>query len=192
MTQRGLRNRLESSRSIQEQAIMNAAFEKAMKLAVLSGLKATLGPAFLKTAQRRPDASHWVAAAMGEMVLDKLGIVPSRRRLPLLIPHALSGAWVAMESMRDDGVDDPWAAPMGAAVAAGVASIAPLLRNTASATLGIPDAVLGVAEDYLALRLGTETLGLSMNEVGDAAKHSVDEIKERVLPAVQAIGAGSS
>lgn len=170
---------------------MNAAFEKAMKLAVLSGLKAALGPAFLKTAQRRPDASHWVAAAMGEMVLDKVGFVPSRRSLPLLIPHALSGAWVAMESMREDGVEDPWAAPMGAAVAAGVATIAPMLRVSASTVLGIPDAVLGVAEDYMALRLGTETLGLSMNEVSDAAKQSVEEIKERVMPAVQSIGAGS-
>jgi len=170
---------------------MNAAFEKAMKLAVISGLKATLGPAMLKTAQRRPDASHWVAAAMGEMVFDKLGFVPSRRRLPLLIPHALSGAWVASESMRDEGVDDPWAAPMGAAVAAGVATIAPMLRVSASTVLGIPDAILGLAEDYLAIKLGTETLGLSMGEVSDAAKQSVEEIKERVLPAVQSVGAGS-
>ena len=170
---------------------MTASFEKAMKLAILSGLKATLGPAFLKTAQRKPDASHWVAAAIGEMVLDKLGFVPSRRSLPVLIPHALSGAWVAMESMREDGVEDPWAAPMGAVVAAGVATIAPMLRVTGSTVLGIPDAVLGVAEDYLALKLGTETLGLTMNDVSDAAKQSVEEMKERVMPAVQSIGAGS-
>jgi len=170
---------------------MNAAFEKAMKLAVISGLKAALGPALLKTAQRRPDATHWVTAAMAEMVVDKLGFVPSRRRLPLLIPHAISGAWVASESMRDDGVEDPWAAPMGAAVAAGVATFAPMLRVSASTVLGIPDAVLGVAEDYLALKLGTETLGLSMFEVSEAAKQSVEELKERVVPTVQSIGAGS-
>lgn len=174
---------------------MNAAFEKAMKLAVLSGLKATLGPAFLKTAHRRPDANRWVTAALGEMAFDKLGFVPSRRRLPLLIPHALSGAWVAMESMKRDGVEDPWAGPMGAAVAAGVATIAPLIRGAASTTLGVPDAVLGVAEDYLALRLGTETLGLSMNDVSDAAKRSVDEIKEQVMPVLpnlSAVGIESS
>jgi hypothetical protein len=170
---------------------MNAAFEKAMKLAAISGLRATLGPALLKTAQRRPDATYWVAAAMAEMVVDKLGFIPSRRRLPLLIPRAISGAWVASESMRDDGVEDPWAAPMGAAVAAGVATFAPMLRVSASTVLGIPDAVLGVAEDYLAIKLGTETLGLSMDEVSEAAKQSVEEIKERVVPAVQSIGAGS-
>ncbi len=48
-----------------------------------------------------------------------------------------------------------------------------------------------MAEDYLALKLGTETLGLTMNEVSDAAKHSVEEMKERVMPVVQSIGAGS-
>jgi hypothetical protein len=30
-----------------------------------------------------------------------------------------------------------------------------------------------------------------MYEVGDAAKQSVEEIKERVLPVVQSVGAGS-
>jgi len=171
---------------------MSPALEKAMKLAVLSGLKATLGPAFLKTAQRKPDAGHWVAAALAEMAVDKVGFVPSRRSLPLLIPHALSGAWVAMESVREDGADEPMAAPIGAVVAAGVATLAPMIRYTGSRILGIPDPLLGVAEDYLAIRLGAETLGLSLDEVGDAAKQSVEEIKERVLPQQgQSIGAGS-
>jgi len=170
---------------------MNASFEKAMKLAVLSGLKASLGPALLMTAQRRPERSAWVTAALGEMVLDKVGILPSRARLPLLIPHALSGAWVARESMRADGEDDPWAAPMGAAVAAGVATIAPLLRMSMSKVLGIPDPILGIGEDYLALRLGTEAVGISMCELTDAAKESVEDMKERVMPAIQSVGAGS-
>ncbi len=97
-----------------------------------------MSPRLLKTAQRKPDASHWVAAALGEMVIDKLGFVPSRRSLPVLIPHALSGAWVARESMRADGVEDPWAGPMGAVVAAGVATFAPMLRISGSTVLGIP------------------------------------------------------
>src|SRR5262245_48833690 len=98
-----------AARITKEQATMNASFEKAMKLAVLSGLKATLGPAFLMTAQRRPERDVWVTAAMAEMVLDKVGILPRRSWLPAMIPRALSGAWVARESMRGDGIDDPWA-----------------------------------------------------------------------------------
>jgi hypothetical protein len=170
---------------------MNASFEKAMKLAVLSGLKATLGPALFMTAQRRPNREAWVAAAIGELVLDKMGILPSRSRLPVLIPRAISGAWVARESMRADGIDDPWAAPMGAAVAAGVATFAPMLRKSGSRLLGIPDPILGLAEDYLALRLGTDAVGMSMSEVTDAARQSVEDLKERVMPALQSVGAGS-
>ena len=169
----------------------NASFEKAMKLAVLSGLKAALGPAFLMASQRRPEVSTWTAVALGEMVLDKVGIFPSRSSLPLLIPHTLSGGWVAYESMRADGVDDPLAAPMGAAVAAGVSTFAPMLRIAASRILGIPNPVMGLLEDYLALKLGTETVGLSMDEVTQVARDSMEDLKERVRPAIQSVGAGS-
>lgn len=170
---------------------MNASFEKAMKLAVLSGLKATLGPAFLKTAQRRPSAGTWVAAALGEMVLDKMGFMPSRSALPLLIPHAISGAWVARESMLADGEDDPWAAPMGGAIAAGVSLFAPMLRISARRVLGVGEPLLGMIEDYGAIKLGCDATGMSMAEVGAAARDSLEEVKDRVLPAVQSIGAGS-
>jgi len=157
----------------------------------LSGLKTTLGPAFLTTSQRRPDAATWVAAAMAEMVLDKVGILPSRSWLPALIPRAIAGAWVANESLRQDGIEDPWAMPMGAAVAAGVATIAPMVRVSTGKVLGIPDPVMGALEDYFALKLGTEAVGMSMDQVREVVMESVDEMKERVLPAVQSIGAGS-
>jgi len=169
----------------------NASFEKAMKLAVLSGLKMSLGPAFLMASQRRPERNTWAAAALGEMVLDKVGFVPSRRSLPLLIPHAISGAWVARESMRADGVEDPLAFPMGAAVAAGVSTFAPMIRVAMSRILGVPDPILGLLEDYLAVKLGSEALGLSIDEVTQVARDSVEELKERVMPALQSVGAGS-
>lgn len=164
------------------------AYERAMTLAALSGLKVALGPAFLMTAHRRSGGQNWVLAALTEMVLDKVGIFPSRRSLPLLIPHTLAGAWVASESMKEDGVDDPWAGPMGAVVAAGVATLAPMVRVTGSRVLGIPDAVLGVAEDYLALRLGTQAMDLSMEQVAETARETVEGIGERVKPALQEVG----
>ena len=180
----------------------NQPFERAMTLAALSGLKIALGPAFLFSAKQRPGSRNWVIGAMGEMVLDKLGVFPSRSRLPLLIPHTLAGAWVARESMREDGVEDPWAAPMGAVVAAGVSTIAPMIRITASKGLGIPDVLLALAEDYLALKLGTQAMGMSMDQVTDLARESFDEVKEqvmpvfeeardRVMPALHSVGVGS-
>ena len=129
-------------------------------------------------------------AALGEMFLDKLGVFPPRYRPMLLIPHTLAGAWVAHESLKADGVDDPYAAAMGAVVAAGVAAVAPMVRMTGSKVLGIPDPLLGVVEDYLALRLGTQAMGLSMNEVTDAAKESVEGVREQVMPALQSAGIG--
>jgi hypothetical protein len=73
--------------------------ERALTLAAVTGLKVAMGPALLATAQRRSEAPVLVAAALGEMVLDKLGILPSRSRLPLLLPRAAAGAWVARESL---------------------------------------------------------------------------------------------
>lgn len=165
-------------------------FERAMTLAALSGLKFALGPAFLATAHKKPNASHWVLGAIGEMFFDKVGLFPPRYRLPLLIPHTLSGAWVAHESMKEDGIEDPWAAPMGAVIAAGTACVAPMIRIAAHRVLGIPDAVLGIAEDYLALRLGTQAMEMSMNSLTDVAKDAVEDAKGHVMPLLESVGIG--
>ena len=82
--------------------------------------------------------------------------------------------------MRADGFDDPMAAVMGGAVAAGVSTFAPMVRIAASRVLGVPDPVMGLLEDYLALKLGTEAVGLSMDEVTQVARHSVEDLRERV------------
>ena len=93
--------------------------------------------------------------------------------------------------MRADGYDDPWAAPMGAVVAAGVAVFAPILRNSTRRVMDVPDAFLGIVEDYAALKLGCDAVGMTMLEVGQSARESVEEVKERVLPSLQSAGAGS-
>ncbi|MDQ2621856.1 MAG: hypothetical protein M3Y45_02325, partial [Actinomycetota bacterium] len=123
--------------------------ERAMALAAVCGSKATLGPAFLESSRRSPKAGSWILGALGEMFLDKTGLLPPRYRPALMIPHALAGAWVARETMRDEGIDDPSVPVMGAIVAAGVAGVAPMARMVLSRGLGVSDPVLGLAEDYL-------------------------------------------
>ena len=170
----------------------SATFEKAMKLAVVTGLRAALGPALLARANRRPEEQGLAMAALGEMVVDKLPLVPSRDTLRLARRpgrgRLLGGQDVhgGRGRGRPDGV-----APLGAAVAVGVAVAAPKVRRALGWTTGIPQPVLGLIEDYLALRLGTEAVGLSMEEVTQVARDSVEEIKERVMPALQSLGAGS-
>lgn len=172
----------------------NASFEKAMKLAVVTGLRSMLGPALLARTTDRPDRTNWALAAIGELIVDKLPLIPSRDTLLPLLVRGVAGAWVAKTVMEDEGVEEPWAMPLGAAVAMGVAVAAPKIRTTLGWTTGVPDPLLGLVEDYLALRLGTEAVGLSLDEVAQVAKDTVEELTSRVqaaLPTTQSVGAGS-
>lgn len=169
----------------------NRSFERAMALAALSGLKISLGPAMLATSRRWPSRQTWIMAAMGEMLFDKLGIFPPRYRPSLLIPHSLMGAWVARESLREDGEDDPWAAVAGGMVAAGAAVAAPVLRMTINKVIGVPDSVLGLAEDYMALSYGSQAVGMPMDEVTGAAREALDEVRERARPTLESMGVRS-
>ena len=180
----------------------SSSMEKALKMAVVTGLRSALGPALVARAQHRPQQQHLALAALGELVFDKLPFVPGRDTLPSLLIRGLAGAWVAGKCVEQDGENaDPWAVPLGAAVAMGVAVAAPKIRTSLGWTLRIPQPVLGLIEDYLALKLGTDAMGLSMEQVTDAARESVGDLRERLqldevaLPwagaGVQSAGAGS-
>jgi uncharacterized membrane protein len=167
-------------------------FEKAMTLAVVTGLRSMLGPALVARATNRPVWKNLALAALGEMVVDKLPGVPSRDTLVPLIVRGVAGAWVARTVQEEEGSDDPWIVPLGAVVAMGVAVTAPKVRKTLTFTTGVSDAVLGVIEDYLALRLGGQSVGLSMNDLEQIAREAVEDLKDRVEPMLQSIGAGST
>jgi uncharacterized membrane protein len=169
----------------------DATFEKAMKLAVVTGMRAMLGPALVARSLNRPGREELALAALGEMVADKLPLIPSRDTLLPLIARGLAGAWVAKTLQDEEGTDNPWTVPLGAAVAMGIAVAAPKIRKTLSVTTGISDTVLGMIEDYLALRLGSEAVGLSMGELSQIARDSVEDLRDRITPMVQSVGAGS-
>jgi len=170
----------------------DATFEKAMKLAVVTGLRSMLGPALVARAMNRPERQNLAMAALGEMVVDKIPLVPGRDTLLPLIARGLAGAWVAKTLQEEEGTGgDPWMIPLGAAVAMGVAVAAPKMRTVISMTTGISDPLLGLIEDYLALRLGTDAVGLSMDEITQIARDSVEDLKDRITPVLQSVGAGS-
>src|SRR5262249_56212109 len=112
----------------------------------------------------------------------------SRDTIVPLIARGLAGAWVAKTVQEEEGSDDPWIVPLGAAVAMGVAVTAPKVRKTLSFTTGVSDPVLGLIEDYLPLRLPSHSAGLSMDELQDVAREAVEDLKERVEPVLQSIG----
>jgi len=133
-------------------------FEKAMKLAVVTGLRSMLGPALVARATSRPEQKNLALAALAEMVADKLPLVPSRDSLIPLVLRGVAAAWTAKTLQEEEGGNDPWTVPLSAAVAMGVAVSAPKIRRTLRATTGVSDPFLGLLEDYFALRLGTEAV----------------------------------
>ena len=179
------------------------AFERAMRLAVVSGLRASFGVALMEAAYDRPNRKAWALAAMGEMVVDKLPFVPSRASLPAMLPRAIAGGYLAKQVMDREGVEDPWAVPMGAAVASGVAALAPRIRGVLRTVLGVPGPLLGLVEDYIALKVGGDALGLSMEDLKKIGEESVGEVKGYVTSMTsppssggpsgrpQSVGAGS-
>ena len=172
-------------------AELKPSHEKALALAALCGFKIALGPAFLRASQRSGSAQTWATAALGEILLDKVGLFPARFRPMLLIPHTVAGVWTARESLIEDGeADDPSVLAAAAVVAAGVTVTLPMIRIALSKGLRIPDYLLGLAEDYVALQLGTRAVGLSMEQVGQIARESVEGIGERIKPALEQAGLG--
>ena len=157
--------------------------EEALMLAALCGFKIALGPAFLAASKRAPATKGWAAAAIGEMALDKLGVFPARYRPMLLVPHTVAGAMTAAQSLKEDGEEvDPSVVAAAAVVAAGVTATLPLVRIALSKVVGFPDIFLGLAEDYVALQLGTKAVGMSMDQVKAVARESVEGLTERARP----------
>ena len=169
----------------------NRAIERALALAAVSGLRSMLGPALVAAAHDRPGKGALAVAAMGEMLVDKVPGVPARSSLVGLVPRALAGAWVARTVLEEAGEEDPYAMAKGAGVAVAVALAAPMARAALRTVLGLPDFVVGLAEDGLALKLGTDAAGLSLEELRHVAEESLGAVKERVTERVQSIGAGS-
>ncbi len=163
----------------------NSPIERALRLAAVTGLKATFGPALISAKLRRPEHKTLAMAALGEMVVDLLPFMPSRSSLPLLIPRAVAGYWTAQKSLEADGIDDPGTAAMGAAVAAGVAIAAPMVRRILRTVLRVPDALLGVGEDFLALKVGAQAAGLSMDDLKAIATEAMSGMTDHVTPLIE-------
>ena len=121
---------------------------EAALLGVATGLRTFSGVGALalhgRLGGRRTRAAIVVAAA-GELAFDKLPGVPSRTDPPGLAGRMTSGA------VSGHRVDGPRGAVAGAAVALGSALAGHRARARLTQRLPVPDAVIGAAEDALAL-----------------------------------------
>ena len=113
---------------------------------------------------RRPAIAHTITAlAIGEAIADKLPFIPNRTDAVPLIGRAVTGGLSAAAVCSSNRRSPIWGALLGAVSAVGAAYAAYELRRRASKALCLPDAVIAIAEDALAVtsswavvsRLGT-------------------------------------
>lgn len=146
---------------------------RALILAGVTGLRSALGPALVSASRRSSNRELLALAALGEMVVDKLPMVPSRSRLPLLIPRALAGYWVARQVAEQDRARNPNIPILGATAAIGAALLAPTVRSALGAAFRLPDPILGALEDVLAVSLGSRAAELTPDDLASLVTDAV-------------------
>lgn len=110
------------------------------------------GPAVVSWRARDPARLAIAGLALGELIADKLPTTPSRTIPPALVFRALSGGYAGRSVARIFAADVNWGAGAGAvgaivAAYAGMALRAGIVRST-----GLPDPIVALAEDAVAIR----------------------------------------
>ena len=98
------------------------------------------------------------AAAIGEMITDKLPFIPARISPAPLLFRALSGAFCGAALCAAEGKRTEVGAIAGGLAAIGSAYAFYHLRRKIGAAVHVPDAVLGLAEDTLVIGSGLSIL----------------------------------
>lgn len=148
-------------------------FNSALLLGVTAGLRSMMAPALLSLAAQRPGSQrNWLLAsprtasvlatlAVGELVVDKLPFTPSRISPALLSGRLLSGAMCGAAVARED---ETGGALLGIAGALAGSFAGYLIRKGLGRASRVPDALLGLAEDGVALAVGTAAASMESDE----------------------------
>ena len=98
------------------------------------------------------------ALEIGELIVDKLPIVPSRTSPPPLLGRAASGALVGAAMFASGGRRTVMGGALGAVSAMVMAYAAERLRMQIIQRLGVPNAVAGLLEDGIVLFGGSRLM----------------------------------
>lgn len=112
------------------------------------------GPAAHLLSSRRAPTIFTVLAA-GEMIADKTPAFPDRTEPPSIMGRALMGALSGAAVANWRNGPQMGGALVGAAAAVGSTFLAYTLRVNAGRRTGVPDVALGLAEDLLAVTVGS-------------------------------------
>lgn len=147
---------------------MPSAVVRAVGMGAITGLRSTAGPATLSRAissGRLENLDGTIFAALGsartakvltlfevgEMIADKLPIVPSRMSPQPLLGRALSGAAVGAALFASENGNKAAGGTLGAAAAVAGAYAGEQLRAQLGQRLGVPDALVALLEDGIVL-----------------------------------------
>jgi uncharacterized membrane protein len=144
---------------------------KALALGAISGLRAASGPAFVSRAAYRGDmelegtslaffdsprlSKALTLAQLGELIVDKLPVTPSRTAWPPLLGRAVSGGLVGAAAFVSEGRHAATGAILGSAAAVAAALAGENLRALAVEKTGLPALGVAVAEDAVVLLVGS-------------------------------------
>jgi uncharacterized membrane protein len=151
--------------------VMQYEYVNAICAGAMAGMRTMSAPAFvsdhlsrnesealadspLKFLGRPRVASMFRIAAAGEMVADKLPIIPDRISPGSLAGRAASGALCGAALFKAEGQRAGVGAVIGSVSAVASAFAFYYLRRSLGRTTIVPDALLGVAEDALVLAIG--------------------------------------
>ncbi|GAC1427374.1 MAG: DUF4126 family protein [Candidatus Velthaea sp.] len=131
-----------------------APYLRSFGIGVVCGMRSMTGPA--ATRLRARDASRIVLPllALGELVADKLPATPSRTLPPALIVRALAGGFAGGSVAAARAGDRRLGALFGIAGAIAASYLFVRLRAAAGARTGLPDPLVALAEDALAIGAG--------------------------------------
>jgi len=133
---------------------MTTLYTRIFALGAVSGMRTLLGPALAAEGASENVKLLFRLLSAGELVGDKLPKTPSRLAPGPLLGRAVSGGAVGYVLCRRAG-QSPW---LGTALGAGAAVLGAYggyhARKALGETLHLPDAVVAVGDDALAIAVG--------------------------------------
>ncbi len=126
---------------------------RATGIGLVTGLRSLTGPAATSIRSGGAPALVLPLLALGELVADKLPGIPARTAPPALAMRVLAGGWAGRRLVGKAG-DGRIGFALGALGAFGGAHLGLRLRRAAGHATGLPDPLIALAEDAVAVSAG--------------------------------------
>ena len=133
---------------------VTSAYLRAFGIGIVAGLRSMTAPAIARAKTKDNISAVLTMAMLGEMLVDKLPITPSRTLPVALVVRAISGgvsAAIVVAGVHD--VDRRIAIGLGAAGAIAGSFVGERIRVTAAGK--VPDTLVALVEDLVAFTLGS-------------------------------------